>query len=373
MTTIFPDPESPISDARPVEVPRADYLLWAKRRPHPANDLGRSDVLGCTFDDVPGMRESLELSGRNDDGWMPLVDRIAARYGVEPSAVATATGTSGANFLVCAALIRPGDDVVVEKPAYDPLLAAPRLLGANLVRFERRFEEGFALDLDRLAAAVTPRTRLIIVTNPHNPTGVLGSLDQMRALGEVADRHGCYVLADEIYLDAIEGPRQAVAATLSPRIITTSSLTKAYGLAGLRCGWALAAPAVAEELRRVRDLVDGSGSILTERAAAAAFEHLPALAARARGILEPNFALFERFIAAQPALEWVRPDGGTVAFPRLKGVASADAFVARLFNEFETAVVPGRFFEAPAHMRIALGIDGGVLARGLEAIARALE
>ncbi len=154
--TIFPDPHSPIPDARPVEVPRADYLLWAKRRPHPANDLGRSDVIGCTLDDVPGMRESLALAGRNDEGWPPLVDGIAAHYGVEPAGVATATGTSGANFLVCAALLQPGDDVVVEQPAYDPLLAVPRLLGANLVRFERRFEDGFRLDLDRVAAAITP-------------------------------------------------------------------------------------------------------------------------------------------------------------------------------------------------------------------------
>jgi aspartate/methionine/tyrosine aminotransferase len=370
--TIFPDPHSPIPGTRPVEVPRADYLLWAKRRPHPVNDLGRSDVIGCTLDDVPGMRDALDLAGRNDEGWMPLVERIAAHYGVDPAGVATATGTSGANFLVCAALLQPGDDVVVEHPAYDPLLAVPRLLGAHLVRFERRFEDGFALDMERLAAAVTPRTRLIVVTNPHNPTGVLSDGDRMRALADLAERRGCYVLADEIYLDAVPGPRRAVAATLSPRVITTSSLTKAYGLAGLRCGWALAAPPVAEEIRRVRDLVDGSGSILTERAAAAAFDHLPALAARARAILEPNFAAFERFMAEQSTLEWVKPAGGTVAFPRLRREASADAFVDRLIRAFATAVVPGRFFEAPPHLRIALGIDGAVLARGLAAIGRAL-
>jgi aspartate/methionine/tyrosine aminotransferase len=372
MTPTPSDPMSRRPVGRPVEVPRAEYLLWAKGRPHPANDLARSDVVGCTLDDVPGMREALALSGRNDDGWAPLVERIASRYGVETSGVATATGTSGANFLVCAALLRPGDDVIVERPAYDPLLAVPRLLGANLVRVDRRFEDGFRLDVERIAAAITPRTRLIIVTNPHNPTGVLTPLADMQALATHAARHGCYVLADEVYLDAVSGPRQAVAATLSPVLITTSSLTKAYGLAGLRCGWALASPAVAEEVRRVRDLVDGSGSILAERAAAAAFEHLPALAARADAILAPNVARFTRFMAGQPALEWVPPAGGTVAFPRLAGQASADALAERLLREFETAVVPGRFFEAPAHMRIAIGIDGAALERGLAAISSAL-
>jgi hypothetical protein len=372
MTTLFPDPQSPIPGARPVEVPRADYLLWAKRRPHPANDLGRSDVVACALDDLPGARAALELSGRNDEGWGPLVDRVAARYGMRTDQVATATGTSGANFLVCAAILHPGDDVLVERPAYDPLLAVPRLLGANLVRFERRFGEAFRLDLDRIEAAMTPRTRLIIVTNPHNPTGVLSGTAEMRALGALAERHGCYVLADEIYLDGIDGPPQAVAATLSPRIISTSSLTKIYGLAGLRCGWALADPVLAEEIRRLRDLVDGSGSVLAERAAAIAFGHLPALAARARGILEPNLTGFDGFMTSQPALEWVRPAGGTVAFPRLRGVVSADAFTDLLLREFETAVVPGRFFEAPSHFRVALGIPRDILERGLDAIWGAL-
>jgi hypothetical protein len=372
MTTLFPDPQSPIPGARPVDVPRADYLLWAKRRPHPANDLGRSDVVACALDELPGARAALELSGRNDEGWGPLVDRVAARYGMRTDQVATATGTSGANFLVCAAILHPGDDVLVERPAYDPLLAVPRLLGANLVRFERRFGEAFRLDLDRIEAAMTPRTRLIIVTNPHNPTGVLSGTAEMRALGALAERHGCYVLADEIYLDGIDGPPQAVAATLSPRIISTSSLTKIYGLAGLRCGWALADPVLAEEIRRLRDLVDGTGSVLAERAAAIAFDHLPALAARARGILEPNLTVFGDFLANQPGLEWVAPRGGTVAFPRLRGVVSADAFTDRLLREFETAVVPGRFFEAPPHFRVALGIPRDILERGLDAIGGAL-
>ena len=372
MSTLFPGPPSPPPSARPIGVPRADYLLWAKRRPHPANDLGRSDVVACTLADLPGARKALELTGRNDDGWEPLVERIASRYGVRPDQVATATGTSGANFLVCAALLRPGDDVLVELPAYDPLLAVPVLFGANVIRFERRFEEAFRLDLDRVAAALTPRTRLIVITNPHNPTGVLTGADDLCRLASLAERHGCFVLADEIYLDAVPGVALPVAATLSPRIITTASLTKAYGLAGLRCGWALADTMLCEEIRRARDLVDGSGSVLAERTAALAFDRLPEFTARARAILAPNFGRFEAFMAGQPSLDWVVPAGGTVAFPRLRAMVPADAFADRLLRDFETAVVPGRFFQAPAHFRVALGIPEGDLERGLDAIGRAL-
>jgi hypothetical protein len=353
-------------------LPCADYLLWAKRRSHPANDLARSDVVALALDDLPGARAALELTGRNDNGYAPLVELIAARYGVGAECVATATGTSGANFLACAALVRPGDDVLVEQPGYDPLVAVPRMLGANIVRFERRFEDGFRLDPDRVAAALTPRTRLIIVTNLHNPTCVAIGQHELRALGAIADRHGVHVLVDEIYLDSALGEPRPPAATLGPWFISTSSLTKVYGLAAFRCGWALAAPPVAEEIRRARDLVDGSGSVLVDRASVVAFQHLPELAERSRAILASHLALVESFVAGQPALEWVKPSGGTVAFPRLRSGEPADTLAARLLREFDTAIVPGRFFDAPAHFRMAFGIRREPLERGLDAISRAL-
>jgi aspartate/methionine/tyrosine aminotransferase len=364
------DSAKPRLSLRPV--PRADYLLWAKRRPHPANDLARSDVNGPSLDDLPGARAALEVSGRNDEGWPPLVDAIAGRYGVGANAVATATGTSGANFLVCAAIVRPGDDVLVEMPAYDPLLAVPRMLGARVIRFERRFEEGFRLDPARVAAAITPATRLIILTSPHNPAGALTDADALRDVGRIAARHGALVLVDEIYLDVTFGPTCPPAASLGPVFVSTSSLTKLYGLSGLRCGWAIASPDVAEEIRCVRALTDGVGSVVAERASTVVFGQLAPLAANARAVLERNVATFARFMAGTPALDWVPPDGGTVAFPRLRSGEPADALAERLITKYDTAIVPGRFFEAPAHFRVALGIDSAVLDRGLDAIRSAL-
>ncbi len=364
--------ECSVSNPNPRSLPRADYLMWAKRRPHPANDLARSDVIALALDDLPGARAALDLAGRNDNGYPPLVESIARRYSVGTDCVATATGTSGANFLACAALVRPGDDVLVEQPGYDPLFAAPRMLGANIVRFERRFEDGFRLDPDRVAAALTPRTRLIIVTDLHNPTCVAIGEDEMGRLGAMADRHGVYVLVDEIYLDSALGKPRVPAAKRGPWFISTSSLTKVYGLPAFRCGWALAAPGVAEEIRRARDLVDGSGSVLLDRASVVAFQHLPELAERSRAILAPNLAVVEAFLAGQPALEWVKPSGGTVAFPRLRSGESADRLAERLLREFDTAVVPGRFFDAPAHFRVAFGIQRDALERGLDAISQAL-
>jgi aspartate/methionine/tyrosine aminotransferase len=350
----------------------APYMRWAKTRPSPKYDLAGSNVLTCSVADLPGASEAIELYGRNDNGYEPLIDAIAKRYGVNPSQVTTAQGTSGANFLVCAALLEPGDDVVVESPGYDPLLGAPRLLGANIVRFARTFEDGWALDPTRVQAALTPRTRLIIVTNPHNPTGTLSDIEALRELGRLAESHRAHVLVDEVYLDA-SGSDASVAATLGDAFITTSSLTKSYGLAGLRSGWVLSSDAVAERLRRARDVIDGTGPIVTERLSVLAFEHLDELIGRTRRLLDTNTALVRDFLHGNPELEFVYPAGGTVVFPRVRSVESTDRFADRLMREHETAVVPGRFFDAPAHLRIGFGGATEPLRGGLDAISAALQ
>jgi aspartate/methionine/tyrosine aminotransferase len=165
----------------------AAYMAWAKSRPHSPIDLALSNVPPCALEDLPGAREALDVAGRNDDGYPPLVDAIADRYGTTPACVATATGTSGANFLVCLALLRAGDEVLVEAPAYDPLLAVVRSLGARAIRFERRFEDGFDVDPAAVARALTPGTTLVVLTHPHNPSGALVRDD---ALAAIADRAG---------------------------------------------------------------------------------------------------------------------------------------------------------------------------------------
>lgn len=349
------------------------YVAWMKRAPQVTYDLMGSNLLHCRVEDLPGARERLQLDGFNEEGYPPLVEAIAARYGVTPHQVSVATGTSGANFLACGALLEPGDEVVVERPVYDPLLAVPRFLGARIVRFDRVMEEGFQVDPDRVAAAVTPRTRIVMLTNLHNPTGILASRESLAAVGEVADRVGARVLVDEVYLESASGPELLPAASISPTFVSTSSLTKAYGLYGLRAGWAVAAPDVAERIRRVRDVVDGVGSFPSELLALIAFENLQALRERARRILEPNFRVLLEFMEARPELEWVPPSGGSVAFPRIRGLEDTWTFARYLGERYDTGVVPGRFFEAPEHIRVALGGDRPTLAEGLRRLGEALE
>ena len=349
----------------------APYMAWAKSRPVPRFDLAGSNVLACSVEDLVGARDALDLSGRNEEGYEPLLDAIARQYGARPDQVATAQGTSGANFQVCAALLEPGDDVLVERPAYDPLLGAARLLGARIVRFDRSREDRYALDPDRVKASMTPRTKLIVVTNGHNPTGAIADRASLEAIGKVAATAGAHVLVDEVYLDAADSQVRP-AALLGDVFISSSSLTKSYGLASLRCGWTLSSPAVAERIRRARDVIDGTGSLVAERLAVLAFAQLPRLHERARALLTANRALVRTFLGGCTALDCADFQGSTVLFPRIRGVDDASVFVERLLAARETAVVPGHFFEAPAHFRLGFGGPTETVRGGLDALAAAI-
>ena len=350
----------------------APYMEWAKTRPTPALDLASSNILNCSIEDLDGACEALSLSGHNDNGYAPLVDAIAKQYGVEPAQVTTANGAAGANFQVCAALLEPGDAVLVERPGYDPLLGAPRLLGAHVHRFDRRFEDRFALDPDRVARAMTPRTRLIIVTGPHNPTGAPTDPSALADIGRIAAASGAHVLVDEVYLDTM-GSGARPAAALGDPFISTSSLTKSYGLSGLRCGWSLSSPKLAARILRTRDVIDGVGSIVAERLGVLAFSRLEHLKERAALLLAANAPRVREFLRSRPELDAIEPTAGTVVFPRLRGVEDTSRFADRLLAERGTAIVPGRFFEAPAHFRLGFGGPTQVVREGLAAVGAALD
>lgn len=349
----------------------APYMEWAKTRPAAEFDLAGSNILACTLDDLPGAADALSLSGANDNGYAPLLEAIAARYGTSPTHVTTASGTSGANFLVFAALLRPGDDVLVERPGYDPLLGAARMCGARTVRFDRVFEDGFRLDPGRVHAAMTPRTKLIVITHPHNPTGVASDAAAIEEVGRIAERAGAHVLVDEVYLD-VSAASAPPAASRGPVFVTTSSLTKSYGLSSLRSGWAIASEPLTYRIRRARDVVDGTGSIVAERLSVVAFNTLDRLSARAHEILRRNKALVDAFLASYPQLEYV-PSVGTVVFPRISGVADVTTLAARLLHERSIAIVPGSFFEAPAHFRLGYGGDTLKVAASLKRLGETID
>jgi aspartate/methionine/tyrosine aminotransferase len=348
------------------------YLEWAKRYARARFNLAASGVAPCSLADLPVRLEDLELDAPDPYGYAPLVERIAARSRVPAECVVTATGTSMANHLAMAALLAPGDEAVIEQPSYEPLVAVARYLGATVRRFPRRVEQGFAIDPAEVARAVGRRTRLVALTNLHNPTGALADRAALEAVGEIAAGAGARVLVDEVYLEAIFDHRPASAFHLGPAFVATASLTKAYGLGGLRCGWALAEPELAGRMRRLNNLFGVVPAHPAERLSVLALDHLEKIAARARDLLARNRATLEAFLDSRSDLAAVRPAFGTIAFPRLVA-GDVEELCARLRDRYETSVVPGRFFDLPEHFRIGIGGAGETVAAGLDRLGRALD
>jgi aspartate/methionine/tyrosine aminotransferase len=337
----------------------APYMRWAKTRPRVTYDLASSGLMPVATRELLGdvtAADAFDISGPTDEGFVPLREAIAARYGTTRECVSVAAGASGANFQAMLALLEPGDDALIETPAYDPLIAAARAAGANVVHFERSWSKGFALDPYVVRTALTPSTRLIVISNAHNPSGATAGRDALEQVGIMAEAIGARVLVDEVYAEAQydEAPLPRPAATLSDVFVSTSSLTKAYGLAGLRCGWIIASPSVSERVRAIRDVIDGSGPYVAERLSLTAFEHIDRLRSRARQILAENLSIVRAMAQAHPQLEWLEPAAGTTAFPRVKGYDTRE-LVERLIRDHDTIVVPGHFFQAPQHIRIAFG------------------
>ena len=355
----------------------APYLRWAKTRPRVSYDLASSGVVPVSTEELLGdaqAKAAFEISGPNDEGYLPLRDVIGARYGMPAERVSLAGGAGGANFLVLLALVGPGDDVLIERPAYDPLIAATRVTGATAIAFERRWEGGFALDPDAVRRALTPATRLIVISNAHNPSGAVADAGVLEDVGRVAATVGARVLVDEVYAEAQhdESPPWPPAARIDDTFITTNSLTKAYGLAGLRCGWILASPAVSQAIRETRDVVDGSGPFVAERLALMAFQHLDRLRARSRAVLAENLTTLRAMAASNPRLEWLEPHAGTTVFPRVRDMEGTAALVNTLIRDYDTVAVPGHFFQQPQHLRLSFSGRPDMVREAARRLDRAL-
>jgi len=344
------------------------YMRWAKEHAAARYNLANSGLLACGPGDLAFTLEDVLINGSAPDGHPPLLKAVGARYGVEPERVVPAAGTSGANFLALAALVEPGDEVLVERPTYEPVLAALRALGARIRRFERRSEDGWRPDPGSLRAALAGgRVRLVVLINPHNPTGVLLERDEVAEIARLAEAAGAFLLVDEVYRDIWLEDAPPSHVHLGPHVLASNSLTKSYGLSGLRCGWVLCGTRdLADRLRLARDFMEAVGSLPSDGLALAAFRQIEHLEARARGLLEPNLQLVRAFLAEHAEwLDCVLPRRTLMAFPRLRKEEDAQPLHDWL-RERETSIVPGRFFEYPGFFRLGFAVRTEDVAAGLE-------
>jgi aspartate/methionine/tyrosine aminotransferase len=347
----------------------SSYMNWAKTRSTAKFNLATSGLGNLKLRELRVSLDDLEITD-GGYGYQPLIQSIATRYRVDPEAVVTAAGTTFANHLAMAALIEPGDEILFEHPAYEPMLAAALYLGAKVRRFARRFENGFRIE--DLESLVNPRTRVIVLTNLHNPSGVLIDDAELKEIGEIARSVGARVLVDEVYMETLFEDSPRTSFHLGNEFVVTSSLTKAFGLSGLRCGWIFAEPELAKRMWLLNDLFAATPVHAGERLSVVAMQQLSEIGARAKELLDRNRKLLNEFLDTREELEAIRPEFGTVMFPRVRSGSSED--LCQLLREkYETSVVPGRFFEMPAHFRVGIAGDTGVLEAGLERLSSALD
>jgi aspartate/methionine/tyrosine aminotransferase len=346
-------------------------MHWSKTHSHARFHLATSDVAPFPFRELPIDLNDLEINGDNSYGYAALQQAIAAHHGVDPECVVESAGSSMANHLAMAAIIEPGDEVLIEHPAYGPILDIAQYLQANVKRFRRLEENGWVIDPAEVGRCITSKTRLIVITNLHNPTSAFTPEPVLREIGEIAWSAHALVLVDEVYLDAVYDNTPRTSFHLGPEFVVTSSLTKAYGLSGLRCGWILAQPDLAWKMLRLNDLYSATPVHPGELLSVAAFQHLDLLRERARRIVEADRKLLRDFLAQQSAISAVSTEWGTTSFLRLLR-GNTEAFLERLRSEFDTSAVPGRFFEMPDHFRIGMGVNTEMFAEGLNRLGRAL-
>ena len=349
----------------------SDYMHWSKTQSRARFNLATSGVAAFPLCKLPVNFEELEINGDNSYGYPPLQQAIAAHHGVDSECVVESAGTSMANHLGMAAIIEPGDEILIEHPAYGPILDIAEYLQANVRRFSRAEETGWAIDPAEVRRCVTPKTRLIVITNLHNPTSALTPESVLREIGEIARSISALVLVDEVYLDAVYENTPRTSFHLGPEFVVTSSLTKVYGVSGLRCGWILAQPDLAWKMRRLNDLYSATPVYPGELLSVVAFQHLNLLRESARRIVEADRNVLRGFLAQQSWVSAVQTDWGTTSFVKLRH-GSDDIFLERLRSEFDTSAVPGRFFEMPDHFRIGMGVNTEIFAEGLNRLGRAL-
>jgi aspartate/methionine/tyrosine aminotransferase len=279
--------------------------------------------------------------------------------GLTAGDVLVTAGAAGALFTIATTLLQAGDHVVVVRPNYATNIETPRAIGADIALVDLRFEDGWRIDPERIAGAITDRTRLVSITVPHNPTGRGMTEEALRAIVAACDDRGIRLLVDETYREMTFAGPLPIAATLSELAISVSSLSKTYGMPGIRVGWIVSRDAdLVARLLAAKEQIGITGSVVDEtialRARRARVAWLPGIMA---GIRE-SLAIVRAWAGAEELVEWVEPDGGVVCFPRIRPDLDVDlpAFYETLLDDHATIVGPGHWFEQPdSYMRIGYG------------------
>jgi len=359
----------------PIEIESPEQLGYGNIH----HNLTESSVSDMRLDQLDLDLGPLVLAYTDHLGKPELRELLAAEGpGLSSCDVLVTPGAAAALFIVTTSLLDESDHLVVMFPNYATNIETPRAIGCDLDLYRLAFEDGFRFSVDRLAGMVKPQTRLISLTSPHNPTGATMSRQDLESAIGLAEQHGCYLLVDETYREMNFAGPTPLAASLSPRCISVASLSKSYGLPGIRMGWIITRDKSLQELfLAAKEQILICNSVVDEEIAFRVLSRkgdiLPPILERNRRAL----GTVRTWMSQQQGLEWVEPRGGVVGFPRIKPSSrvNVDAFYRILNEKYGTFVGPGHWFGMDrCYMRIGYGWPRAEeLAGGLASISAALE
>lgn len=307
-----------------------------------------------------------------------LREMIARETSLHTDDILMTPGAAAALFIVATSILEKGDHVVVAKSNYATNIETPRTIGANISYLHLRFENNYQLDIDELESLITPETKLVSLTYPHNPTGALIDESTLKKVINIVELKGLYLLFDETYRDMSFASQLPVAATLSKRVISVTSMSKSYGIPGIRMGWLICRDKqLMETLLAAKEQIFITNSVVDEEIAFQYLCNKEKLFTPVKATILHNFSVLKKFMQNQHVLEWVEPQGGCVCFPRIKKEVSLNItqFHDLLLNKYSTYVGRGHWFEEDdRYMRIGYSWDTTEkLQKGLSNILKAIE
>jgi len=343
------------------------------------HNLTESSMTDTIWDDLDLDLRGLVLAYGDHLGNPELRAAIASEgEGLQPDHVLTTPGAAAALFIVNTALLHKDSHIIVAAPNYITNIETPRALGANVTPLPLHFEEQWRVDVNKLAKLIRPETTLVSLTSPHNPTGAVIPEEDLREIIALVEENNCVLLFDETYRDMAFDRRTPLAASLSPRAISVASLSKTYGLPGIRTGWLINKdPQLMETFLAAKEQIFICGSVVDEEIAARFMAKKEVFLPKIQAHIQTNFEVVRAWIAQNEAFEWVEPQGGAVCFPRVKAdlPIDVDLFYKTLNERYKTFVGPGHWFEMDRrYMRIGFGWPSKEeLAGGLTCITEALK
>ncbi len=368
---VEPKVDEPPGHGPTVDFPYFEHLHYYDRVRDARLNISYSNVREFRFGEFRRqLPKDLDLNWTHTNGPERLRKIIAGRHGTRADHILMTTGATEGNFVVNAALLKPGDRVLVDSPIYSPLHDVPTGLGARVVRVPRKYDDGWRLDLDQWRSAAKAGASLLVFANLGNPTSSALSRTEIASLADIAEESDAHVLVDETFRELAFDGRPPSVAQFGPRMIALSTVTKVCGLGTLRSGWIVAEPTLLERFGRVKDYTSGGNSALGQLVASWALERWEFFLRRARRILTRNRKVLTEALGDMPELQAEVPSHGTVLFPHSR--VEVGTLAKDLVERYKTVIAEGRFFGMEDHFRLGLGGDTDELRLGLKNLQKAL-